>query len=119
MSPSIALWGSILLGAGGQLLLRRGVGVGAAQTSARSASYWRGIVLSPWVWAYGFSLVGAMALWLVAIAHTPISYAYPLLSSGYIFVALLSRAFLGEKVGPSRWAAIVVLSLGVVLISLG
>ncbi len=119
MNASVALWGSILLSAAGQLVLRRGVGTGGTQTSAKSTSYWRAVLLSPWVWAYGFSLVGAMGLWLIAIAHVPISYAYPLLSSGYIFVALMSRAFLGERVGPSRWLAIVVLSVGVALISLG
>jgi drug/metabolite transporter (DMT)-like permease len=119
MNATVALWGSILLSAAGQLVLRRGVRTGGTQNSANSTSYWRAVLLSPWVWAYGFSLVGAMGLWLIAIARVPISYAYPLLSAGYIFVALMSRVFLGERVAPSRWLAIAVLSVGVALISLG
>ncbi len=117
MSYTFALWASILLGATGQILLRRGLSTGAAQTSARARGYWIGLITSPWVWGYGLCFCGAMVLWLIAIAHVAISYAFPLLSAGYIFVALLSPIVLIESVGPKRWTAIAVLSIGVILIA--
>ena len=45
------------------------------------------------------------------------SYAYPLLSVGYIVTSLAGYLWLHEAMGPMRWTGIVVICLGVWLIT--
>lgn len=117
MNPLAVLWTSIVLGACGQVMLKHGVSGKSATTSARSVSWWLALLQSGWLWAYGFCFVGALGLWLIALSHMDVSYAFPLLSAGYVLVALLSKLFLKERVGWRRWIAIAVTSLGVMLIA--
>ncbi len=117
MNPLSALWGSIVLGGCAQIMLRKGVGGGAAQSSARVPGWWLGLLRSGWVWGWAISFVVALGLWMVALSHVDISYAFPLLSAGYVLVALLSRMFLKESIPWRRWVAIAVISAGVVLIA--
>ena len=117
MTGMTALCLSIVAGAVGQVVLRRGMSVGDSQTSARSANFWLHMLRSPWLWLYGFCFVAALGLWVIALSQTDISYAFPLLSASYILVALLSRVLLKESVGWQRWVSIAVISLGVFIIA--
>jgi drug/metabolite transporter (DMT)-like permease len=46
-----------------------------------------------------------------------LSYVLPVTASSYVLTAILSRAFLNESISIARWAGIVVISFGVVLVS--
>jgi drug/metabolite transporter (DMT)-like permease len=70
-----------------------------------------------WVWLWGTCFVVATALWLLAVQRLDLSYAFPLLSVGYILVNLLSVLFFRERVDGMRWLSVVIISLGVVLIA--
>lgn len=66
----------------------------------------------------GFTFVfGASIFWLAVISRVPLSYAYPLLAFGYVVTALLSRLVFNEAISPTRWAGIIVICVGVVLVS--
>ena len=56
-------------------------------------------------------------VWLVVLAKADVSYAYPLISLGYVFTAILARVLFGEAVGLTRMAGIVITCLGVFLIA--
>ena len=56
-------------------------------------------------------------VWLIVLSKAEVSYAYPLISLGYVFTAILARAMFGEAVGATRLAGIVVTCLGVFLIA--
>ena len=56
-------------------------------------------------------------VWLIVLSKAEVSYAYPLISLGYVFTAILARALLGEAVGATRLAGIVVTCFGVFLIA--
>jgi multidrug transporter EmrE-like cation transporter len=56
-------------------------------------------------------------VWLVVLSKAEVSYAYPLISLGYVFTALLARALFGEAVGVTRMVGIFVTCLGVFLIA--
>jgi drug/metabolite transporter (DMT)-like permease len=64
---------------------------------------------------FGFFGVGAM-FWLAAISRVNLSWAYPMLSLGYVLVLVFSALLLHEHVSPIRWAGACVVCLGVYLI---
>ena len=63
--------------------------------------------------AYGLSSV----FWLLLLSRVELSYAYPALSLGYVVITLISAFLLGEQVSALRWAAVLVICVGVVLLS--
>lgn len=65
----------------------------------------------------GFGLVGIGAVfWLAAISRAPLSWAYPMLSIGYLLILLFSAIALKEPVAPLRWVGALVICLGIVLV---
>lgn len=66
----------------------------------------------------GFFIYGTSAyLWLVVLSRVDLSLAYPMISLGYVLVALMSLILFKENVSLMRWAGIFVICLGVFLIS--
>jgi len=92
---AIALF-SILLGATGQFLFRLGM-VEYGKVSV--TGIWRqlgSIILTPAIFI-GFACFGVSSiLWLVVISHWELSYAYPLVSLGYVIAILYGTLFLQE-----------------------
>ncbi len=76
-----------------------------------------GRVASTWqVWAgFLFAFCGAL-LWLTALSRAPLSWAYPILSLGYILVLILSKVVLHEPVSLIRWIGTAVVVCGVWLV---
>jgi multidrug transporter EmrE-like cation transporter len=56
-------------------------------------------------------------VWLIVLAKAEVSYAYPLISLGYVFTAILARLMFGEAVSFTRMAGILITCLGVFLIA--
>lgn len=101
----------IIMGVVAQLLLKYGVSKYGKQ------GVFRMIFNLPVL--LGFSLYGlSMLIWLVVISELDLSYAYPMVSSGYFFVALSSKFIFKEKVSWQRWLSIFVIVLGVALVGM-
>jgi drug/metabolite transporter (DMT)-like permease len=60
--------------------------------------------------------VGVMAGFVYGVARMPLSTAYAIVFVAPLMVTALAVPLLGEKVGPRRWAAIVVGLLGVLVV---
>jgi multidrug transporter EmrE-like cation transporter len=73
----------------------------------KSLPFWTGMI------CYGASL----CVWLAALSKAPVSTAYPMLSLGYVVVAVVSVGWLGESMTPVKIAGIVLICLGVVLLT--
>ena len=56
-------------------------------------------------------------VWLVVLAKADVSYAYPMISLGYVFTALLAWMLLGEQVTVTRIVGICITCLGVFIIA--
>jgi drug/metabolite transporter (DMT)-like permease len=56
-------------------------------------------------------------VWLIVLAKAEVSYAYPLISLGYVFTAILARVLIGEAVTLTRMTGILVICLGVFLVA--
>jgi multidrug transporter EmrE-like cation transporter len=73
----------------------------------KSMAFWSGIV------CYAASL----CVWVAALTKAPVSTAYPMLSLGYVVVAAVSVAWLGESLTPGKVLGIALICAGVVLVS--
>ncbi len=107
---------SVLAAITAQILFKQGaMNVGARGSWADFAA---GVWHNPQVWlgiaTYG---VGATA-WLVTLARVELSFAFPMLSMGFVFASLYAHLFLGEHLALLRIVGIGLLILGVILISM-
>lgn len=109
----------VLLNAGAQLALKQGMRtVGYFAFSLENVlPVGAKVALNPFVLAGLFCYVVSVIVWLMALSRVDVSYAYPLLSVGYIVTALAGQIFFGESLGPVRWSGILVICLGVFLIT--
>ena len=65
----------------------------------------------------GFAFIFAGSIiWLAVLSRVDLSWAYPMLSLGYLFVVLTSWFFLGESFSLLRLAGTLFVCLGVFLI---
>lgn len=60
--------------------------------------------------------IGASVLWILVLSRVELSYAYPLLSLGYIAILILGVTVLKESVSFARVAGTFLIIAGVVLI---
>lgn len=79
--------------------------------------YIASFLTNPWI-VFGVVLLMVwMAAQLSMFTWADLSYVLPVTASYYILTALLSRFLLGERISATRWAGIVVISLGVMLVA--
>ncbi len=115
--PLIVL--GVLLNAAAQLALKQGMHlIGHFDFRLENAGrIFMAVAASPFVLAGLACYVVSVVVWLLVLSRVEVSYAYPLLSIGYIVVALVGWLFLNESMVASRWAGILVICLGVWLIT--
>jgi len=104
---------SVLLGVFGQLSMKRGMTiVGQISLNEFFSARIFSIILNSYVFL-GISLyVAATALWLVVLSNEELSFAYPLISLGYIFVTVFSTIFFGENLTVFRMLGIALIVVG-------
>jgi len=56
-------------------------------------------------------------VWLIVLSKAEVSYAYPLISLGYVFTAVLAWFLFGEALNENRLVGILIICLGVFLIA--
>jgi undecaprenyl phosphate-alpha-L-ara4N flippase subunit ArnE len=118
MSPKLMIWISVVLSAIAQIFLKKGLSNVKPTGLTRGVG---GLVLrvatESWIWLWGLSFLLATILWLLGLQKLDLSYAYPLVSLGYVLVNILSAIFFNERVDRNRWAAVVIIAMGVMLIA--
>jgi multidrug transporter EmrE-like cation transporter len=75
----------------------------------RSMPFWSGMVC----------YAASVCVWLAALSKAPVSTAYPMLSLGYVVVAAISVAWLGETMTAAKVLGIALICAGVILVSRG
>ncbi len=109
----------VLLNAAAQLALKKGMStIGQFQFSMENlVPIAVRVALNPFVIAGITCYVVSVAVWLLVLSRVEVSYAYPLLSIGYIVTAFAGKYFFNEALTPVRWAGIIVICFGVYLIT--
>ena len=108
---------SVILGAFGQIFLKKGMkNVGEIEIKDLLSSKFFNLIREKFLFL-GIALYGLAAIvWLVILSKAELSFAYPLISIGYILVAVLSKIFLNESLTLVRFLGIILIFIGVFLI---
>jgi multidrug transporter EmrE-like cation transporter len=109
----------VLLNAMAQLLLKAGMNhIGHFEFSATNlVTVGFKVMATPPIIAGLCAYVASVAVWLLVLSRVQVSYAYPMLSIGYIVNALAAHYFFGESLSMMRVAGIFVIIAGVYLIA--
>lgn len=109
----------VLLNAAAQLFLKAGTNrVGPIALSMDNAwpLFWN-LAFNPLIFLGLSCYVISVAAWIIALSRVDVSYAYPMLSIGYVVSAVAAYYLFGETLSPMRLAGIFVIILGVYMIS--
>jgi multidrug transporter EmrE-like cation transporter len=109
----------VLLNAGAQLLLKAGMDrIGEFSFSLHNALPigWQAAT-NPFILGGLFCYVISVLVWLLVLSRVEVSYAYPMLSIGYIVNAVAAYYLFGENLSLSRIIGIGVIIIGVYLIA--
>lgn len=110
----------VLLNATAQLALKQGMRtIGHFGFTSLESLLGAGMsaALNPFVLAGLVCYVVSVVVWLLVLSRVEVSYAYPLLSVGYVVTALAGRYFFNEAMSLTRWAGILVICVGVWMIT--
>ena len=111
---------SVLLGVFGQLSLKQGMkNIGTFELKDFISVRALELIKEKFVVLGIVLYIFATLLWLVILSKTELSFAYPLLSIGYLLIALFSKIFLNENVTSIRLLGILLISIGVFLLLRG
>ncbi|GBC60088.1 4-amino-4-deoxy-L-arabinose transferase [Desulfonema ishimotonii] len=109
----------VLLNACAQLTLKQGmrtIGV-FAFTPENLIPIGVRAAVNPFILAGLACYVVSVVVWLMVLSRVEVSYAYPLLSIGYIVTAFAGQNFFGETIDYVRWTGILVICIGVWLVT--
>jgi drug/metabolite transporter (DMT)-like permease len=110
---------SVLAGAVGQIMLKRGMSSMGPLTFAfdqLGSMLWR-IGTNPFVVGGLAIYVSGTLFWLMALSRVELSYAYPFASLSYVVMLVASWLLFREDISGMRLLGTLVIGLGVFLIS--
>jgi multidrug transporter EmrE-like cation transporter len=109
----------VLLNALAQLTLKQGMRViGSFSFSIENIlPILMKVSFNPFIIAGLACYVLSVLVWLMVLSRVEVSFAYPLLSVGYVVTAFAGLLFFDENMGFIRWMGILVICLGVYLIT--
>ena len=81
-----------------------------------SWAYFKTVLTDWWLLACGVSFGVATLLWLYILKKFPFSQAYPLTALAYVFGMIAAWLVFGENIPFVRWAGLVLVVLGCMLI---
>ncbi|MBE2264288.1 MAG: EamA family transporter [Burkholderiaceae bacterium] len=113
------IFAGVLLNAGAQLLLKAGVTpLGAINVELSTLLPTALRVLTQWPILAGLACyVVSVGVWIVGLSRVDVSLAYPMLSLGYVVNAVAAWWLFGEALGPMRWAGMLLILAGVLVMS--
>jgi multidrug transporter EmrE-like cation transporter len=109
----------VFLNAAAQLLLKAGMNqIGHFEfTLANVLPVSFKVMANPPIVLGIFFYLISVVVWLLVLSRAQVSYAYPMLSIGYIVSAVAAYYFFGESLTVMRVAGIIVIMVGVYMIS--
>ncbi len=110
----------VLLNALAQLALKQGmrtIGVFSFSNIRELLNAAFAAACNPFILAGLTCYVISVVIWLLVLSRVEVSFAYPLLSVGYVVTAFAGWFYFNENLDLTRWSGIVVICFGVWLIT--
>jgi len=109
----------VLLNAFAQLALKQGMrAIGLFSFSMENIfPILAKVSLNPFILAGLTCYVLSVLFWLMVLSRVEVSFAYPLLSIGYVVTAFAGYLFFNENMSVLRWMGVLIICLGVYLIT--
>jgi len=108
---------SVATVATGQVLLKYGLNKARLDFQAAFTKSIITAVQSPLIWIGIFLFAASSITWILAMSKADLSYGYPMMSLGYIIVAIISWLLLHETFGRLRMLGITIIALGILMLS--
>jgi drug/metabolite transporter (DMT)-like permease len=106
----------ITLVVAGQFCMKFGINKVGSFTSMAMAKFLLKAFTSPLILlGVAFYAISAV-IWIIILSKVDLSFAYPMLSIGYVLVLIISWAFLGESINVIKVLGIIFICLGIVFI---
>lgn len=104
-----------------QLLLRRALNaLGSPASLSQLPRFIGNAALSPWIYASVCLQILGYVLWMLVVSREKLGVATASIGAGfYVLMALSAWLVYGETLSPLQWAGILLVTLGVICISLG
>ena len=74
------------------------------------------LLIDPYIIAGLFSYALSTVCWLAILSKTDLSFAYPMLSIGYVAILLMGRLAFGEDVSLMRWLGVFLIITGIIAV---
>ena len=110
---------SVLFSASAQLLLKKGMAaieLPAALDTGSALAVGIDVFTNAWVITGVTFHVVALLTWLYVLKHAEVSYAYPFISLGFVFVLLAGYLMFGESLNITKVAGIGAIVFGIILL---
>jgi drug/metabolite transporter (DMT)-like permease len=104
-----------------QLLLRRALqGLGTPESLSVLPRFVLNAALSPWIYASVTLQIVGYVLWMLVVSREKLGVAAASIGAGfYILMGLSAWLIYGETLSALQWTGIVLVTIGVICISLG
>jgi len=109
----------VILGPLGNVLLGKGmkrIGAASAWNQAGLLHFLTQLSGSGAIWLGLLCLIAFFAVYMLVLSWADYSYVQPASAVAYAMVALLGHFLLGEVVTPVRWAGVLIICLGVLVV---
>ena len=111
---------SVALATVGQLTLKAGmsrVGYVGANELSKPTDLAIKVAKTPQVWLGMGLFIFSAAIWLIVLSRAPLSFAYPFAGLTDVLITAFSRFVLNENVSAARWAGILLIIAGIILVA--
>lgn len=109
---------SVGLGICGQLSMKHAMNqVGPIMFNSEALGLYAKAFTKPILWVGFMFYVVSSVSWITVLSRSPLSFAYPLVSVGYVLVVFLSWVLFDENVSLMRIIGVLVICTGVFLVS--
>lgn len=105
----------------GQVLFKKSVNSVPAHSldeAAGLARFLKDALSKPMLWAGFAALVAGLLIWVVALAQGDLSLVFPLGSMQYLIILFSAHFFLGEKIDRMKLSGTLLVTAGIILITM-
>lgn len=109
---------SVISSVGAQTAIKLGMGQPGATSSTSNLFSLVALIFASPLLLLGFALYATSALaWIAVLSRFQLSEVYPLLALNMVLIAIVSIFVLGETIPLMRWAGLLVICLGILLVA--